>query len=277
MMQNQKVNSCIYKGNIRHRRFTPLDHVFEYPIFMLYLDLDELPALFKSKRFCSVDRLNVVSFYRKDFFHPDTPSLKQAVKDEVIRVFLDKEETAPEIATVRALMHVRYFYYAFNPVVFYYCFNGDDQLVAILAEITNTPWGERHHYVLPACHASGFMSHKVVSNQRHVYQFEKQFHVSPFNPMNMTYRWMFSAPDETLHVHMINTIQAGSDAPDINKKHFDATLKLERKEFHANISKTLIRFPFMTVKVVVGIYWQAFKLWVRQTPFYDHPGSGTDR
>lgn len=276
LSRNRKFESAVYTGTIRHRRFEPCSHEFEYPIFMLYLDLDELPALFKQKWFCSLEHFNVVSFKRSDYFCPEDPDLKHAVINKV-----ESESHSPEtIKHVRVLLHARYLNATFNPVVFYYCFDDKQKLIAILAEITNTPWGERHHYVLPinsitpdsATPAKGYAEK---GQNKHQFEFSKAFHVSPFNPMNMDYRWVFSEPGNALLVHMDNLMQQETTEPSahesVKQKHFDATLKLERHSFESEFSKILIQYPFMTVKVVLGIYWHAFRLWLKKAPFYDHP------
>lgn len=268
--------SAIFKGHIRHRRFEPTEHAFSYPIFMLYLDLDELPSLFEKKWYCSLSRLNFVRFKREDFLSPNEPCLKKAVLDTV------SEKVSPGLAnsitSVRALMHLRYLNVVFNPVVFYYCFDAEEKLIAIVSEITNTPWEERHAYVLPIGEdgwdtANPLPNYSLKGKEKHQFEFKKTFHVSPFNPMNMDYRWVFSTPSEKLFVHMDNFLQApNADSKDaMPSKHFDATLVMTRYDFDKNLAKTLIQYPFMTVKVITGIYWQALKLKLKGVPFYDHP------
>jgi len=269
-VKSTEFKSAVYVGKVRHRRFLPKTHEFNFPLFMLYLDLDELPQLFAQKWFCSLERFNVVSFKRKDFLSPEGLSLKEAVITKV-KASLGG---AVNIHSVRALMHVRYLNFVINPVVFYYCFNADNQAVAILAEITNTPWGERHQYVLPINDdlSNPSIKKEALGKNQFQYLFDKAFHVSPFNPMNMAYRWVFSLPENHLHVHMENRLKLLNDGENNEaEKHFDATLILERKEFRNEFSKILIQYPFITVKVMMGIYWQAFKLWLKRMPFYDHP------
>tara|TARA_R110001592_G_scaffold50259_2_gene155734 strand:- start:4405 stop:5259 length:855 start_codon:yes stop_codon:yes gene_type:complete len=269
-----KWQSAIYKGQIRHRRFEPKSHAFTYPIFMLYLDLDELPALIAKKWYCSFSGLNFVRFKRGDFFAPKKPSLKQAIIEKVADSVTP--DLAASIKSVRGLMHLRYLNIVFNPVVFYYCYDADDKLVAIVSEITNTPWDDRHAYVLPIGddHSEAPETsprYSLKGKGKHQFEFQKMFHVSPFNPMNMDYRWVFSQPGEKLFVHMDNLMNESEAVSTKQVKHFDATLVLNRYDFDKNLAKTLIQYPFMTVKVITGIYWQALKLKLKGVPFYDHP------
>ncbi|MFT7108953.1 MAG: DUF1365 family protein [Psychrobacter glaciei] len=266
--------SAIYKGWIRHRRFIPVVNRFRYPIFMMYLDIDEIRSIFSDKWYCSFNRLNLVTFKRSDYFNPAEPDLKQAVIDRVSDFYSAADISPPSISRVCMLGHLRYFNMVFNPVVIYYCFDNNNKLQAILSEITNTPWGERHSYVHPIsssqdlCNSELSVDSFTNNTQNHKFQFKfkKQFHVSPFNPMNMDYRWVFSEPKQSLHIHMDNHIQSNDGS-----KHFDATLVMESLSLSKNLAKTLIQQPFIIVKVVLGIYYQAFKLWLKRSPFYGHP------
>lgn len=259
--------SGLYVGQVRHRRFLPVTHEFNYRLFMMCLDLDEIAAVFKRKWFCSYNGINLVSFIRKDFYGDAETDLKISVVNRVAEFSNTQGLHLNPIDKVKLVTQVRYFNIIFNPVSFYYCYDKTGELQAILSEITNTPWGERHHYVLPIANPE---VNQV--NTKHIFEFDKQFHVSPFNPMAMQYRWVFSNLNERLLVHMDNTMANQQDI----EKHFDATLDLNYVGFDDNIGKLLIQFPFMTVKVVLGIYWQAFKLWIKRAPFYDHPNT-TDR
>jgi uncharacterized protein len=250
------VNSAIYTGRLRHRRFTPREHEFSYRLFMMYIDLAELDQVF-AKRWCwSVKRPALAWLKRSDYLGDPTTSLDSAVRDRV-----ELETGTRPRGPIRMLTHLRYFGLSFNPVTFYYCFDRDDACVEYtVAEITNTPWKERHAYVLPRT-----INTAVLGNTQR-FQFKKAFHVSPFNPMQMDYDWRFSAPGERLTVHMQN-LQNSS-------KVFDATLDVTRKPITAaSLAWTLIRFPMMTATVVIGIHWQALKLWLKRMPFYSHSKS----
>lgn len=268
----ENINSCIYKGEIRHRRFIPIINNFTYSTFMLYLDLDEVDHLFKAKWYTGLNRFNFVSFRRKDYFLPEEENLKKAVISKVNEYAKSHCKLELKIESVRLLTHVRYFNVIFNPVSFYYCFDKDENLIAIMSEITNTPWGERFVYVLLVGEDTQDRQYQLKGESHHRFQFDKQFHVSPFNPMNMQYNWVFSSPGEALNIHMDNTQQQNN----IIDKHFDATLSLKKYQWQNYFFKSLIQYPFMTVKVILGIYWQAFKLWIKKAPFYDHPISTTN-
>ena len=146
----------------------------------------------------------------------------------------------------------------FNPVSFYYCFDAADTHVeTIVAEVTNTPWGERHCYVLPQRMNAGRDGHGR-------YFPEKVMHVSPFMEMDVAYDWRFNAPGEMLTVHMENAREG--------RKIFDATLVLEREEITArSLARALAGYPLMTLSVMVAIHWQALKLWLKGAPVHDHP------
>ncbi len=249
--------SCIYSGQIHHRRFSPVENSFRYGLFMMYLDLRELPALFDRYRFWSAEKRNVAAFHRSDYLGDPSVSLDQAVRDLVA-----EHTGARPDGPVRLLTHMRYFGYCYNPVSFYYCFAGNGEgLEAIVAQIHNTPWGERHSYVL-----STARSEMIEDWMR--FRFPKVFHISPFMGMDLSYDWRFRVPGDTLDVKMIN-YENGT-------QFFDVTLSLSREEITArSLSRVLFRYPFMTVKVLGAIYWQAFRLLLKRAPFHDHPLSKT--
>lgn len=247
------MNSCLYEGWVRHRRLVPAPHAFRYRLYMSYLDLSEIDSLFRGRWFWSTRRSAPVAFRRADYLGDPGISL-----DEAVRGCVEKHTGIRPNGPIRALTHLAHFGYCFNPVTFYYCFDAAGRrVVNILAEITNTPWGERHQYVLEGSPSGS--THRV--RQR----FAKAFHVSPFLPMKLTYDWRFSEPGETLASHM--------DVMDDHRKLFDATLLMKRRPITAaNLARMLARFPLMTARASLGIYWQALRLYFKRTPFYQHPG-----
>ena len=252
--------SAIYLGKVMHVRHQPTPHGFGYPLFMLYLDLAELETVFAGRWLWSVNRRNVAAFHRRDFLGDATLPLDEAVR----RRYAEVTGVRPNGA-IRLLTHLRYFGLSFNPVSFYYCFENDragERLVGVVAEITNTPWKERHSYVLPLQSADG--DSLTANPAQFVWEFQKTFHVSPFMPMDCIYKWRLSPPASHLHVAM--QINQG------NVRSFDATLRLRRKALTGSeLARCLIRFPWMSLRVLLAIHWQALRLWLKGTPVFDHP------
>lgn len=228
-----------------------MDHQFTYSLFMMYLDLEELPGAFDGHTFWSARRPAPAWCRRADYLGDPRVPLDEAVRSEAEKL----TGVRPE-GPIRMLTHLRYFGYVMNPVSFYYCFDGESgQVHTILAQITNTPWGERHTYALTQPNSSA---------TTRAHDFDKQFHISPFMGMEQRYRWRFNEPGSRLHVHM--------ESREASEKVFDATLSLERVEISSRtLTAALISHPWMTAKVAAGIYWQALRLRLKGAPYHEHP------
>ena len=249
------VHSAIYEGQVRHRRFTPVENSFQYRLFLVYLDLAELDEVFRGRWLWSTRRFNIAYLRRRDHLGDPAVSIDQAVRD-LVEERLGTRPTGP----IRLLAHLRYWGHCFNPVSFYYCYAPDGERVeTLVAEVHNTPWHERHCYVL-----GGDLDEGVC--KWHRYRFPKAFHVSPFMDMTVNYDWRFKEPGGTINVHMVDFDQATGE------RIFDATLGLERRPITAGtLARVLVAYPLMTLKVVTLIHWQALRLWRKGATFYVHP------
>jgi len=244
------MESCIYEGQVSHARTTPVEHSFRYRLYMLYLDLAELPSALAASPLWSASRPALGWFRRADYLGDPREPLDRSVR----RLVESETGRAPQ-GPIRLLTHARYFGFCFNPVSFYYCFDAAGETVeTIVAEVRNTPWGERCCYVLDA---NGEPARRFST--------AKRLHVSPFMPMDVRYDWSFSAPARRLGVGMTVTREG--------RRLFTAALELRRAEMTPRrLASTLFRYPLMTLKVIAGIYWQAWLLKLRGCRTYAHPG-----
>lgn len=242
---------AIYRGHVFHKRFLPRNHQFTYGLSMVMLDIDRLADSFTQSRWWSLEKFNLISFFRKDYLGRNSGDLKTAVQAQIF-----KTTGQHFVGKVFLLTQPRYLGFVFNPVSFYFCYNEKDQLNYLLADINNTPWNECHCYVLTAESSSNEVSA----------EFDKAFHISPFMPMDLQYDWQFLIKDEYLTIHM-KLFRHGEE-------HFHADMSLHPEPLNKTTMADLPkRYPMQTLRIVGCIYWQALKLWFKRIPFYGHPNA----
>jgi DUF1365 family protein len=240
------VNSALYKGSVFHSRLVPKKHAFTYQIFLLWLNLDELDLLERSVKGFSTGSWAPLRFKRSDYLGQADKPLKLSVLEKMSE--LAQQQLS---GTVYLLGQMRTFGLYFSPVNFYYLQQSDGSFSHLLAEVSNTPWNERHCYLVDLAKQEDCA---------------KVFHVSPFNPMDMQYKWKISQPDQTLKL----TLSCHKEV-----KHFVASLNLSKIELNSkSLFNVLLSIPSMTIKTVFGIYWQALKLFIKGVPFYSNTAQG---
>lgn len=237
------LNSAIYRGTVTHCRHLPKKHRFHYHIFLFWLDLDEIERVKGEVKGISDRRFSPVNFRRSDYLGNPAISHKQAVLKRMSEL-----ASKPLLGKVFMLGQARMFGLYFSPVNFYYLQNAQGYFSHLLAEVSNTPWNQRHYYLVD-----------LKEQKSH----EKTFHVSPFNPMDMQYHWRVQQPNEQLNLLLSVAKQ---------ERHFEAGLQLKRQPLtSATLRTNLLSVPSMAIKTLFGIYWQALLLLIKGIPVYSYP------
>ncbi len=260
--------SAVYEGWIRHRRFEPVEHEFRYRLFLMYLDLDELPRVLDRYPLWSARRPAPSRFRRADFIGDPQRPLAECARDAV-----EEQTGARPAGPVRMLANLRTLGHVFNPVCLYYCFDAaGEQVEAVVADVSNIPWGERHPYVLARNGRQG----AVLAQE-----LDKALHVSPLMAMDQTYTFRASEPGQRLSVQIesrpvqrVHPLPGGQSVAPAggDSKQFDATLSLRRRELSGPLlSWMLLRYPAMSLQVVAKIYAQALRLKLKGAPYFPHP------
>jgi uncharacterized protein len=257
-------SSAVYEGWVRHRRFEPVQHAFRYPLFLMYLDLDELPGVLDPYPGWSARRRALARFRRADFMGDPQRPLAECARDAV-----EAETGDRPPGPVRLLAGLRYLGHSFNPVSFYFCFDSAGARVeAVVADVHNIPWGERHAYVLARGHSEG----TVLSDE-----FDKALHVSPLIGMEQRYAFRASEPSSRLAVHIESrpregAKQTGAADGSPAAKSFDATLALRRRELSRPLmTRLLARYPAISMQAVARIYAQSLRLKLKGARYFPHP------
>ena len=244
------MHSCLYRGRVSHRRGEP-EHQFSYSTSWAYFDLTEIDTVVQKCRLLSKRRFAAISFRREDHFGESGDSLMDSVREKLQR------ETQIELnGPVRLLTQFRHFGLFFSPLNVFYCFDSNEQLLAMIAEVTNTPWNQKHTYVL-------WEGNRVLGSKSR-YAHPKSFHVSPFMGMEADYHWKISAPSDSMNLS-IGSVRDG-------KRIFHADMNLQRVPItDQQLFRNVCRYPVASLQILGAIYAQAFRLWMKKCQFYPHP------
>lgn len=245
--------ACLYACRVMHARHAPIRYRFRYRTFSLLLDIDRLEAVDRMSPLLSVDRLNLLSFHRRDHLPPGETSLRGWI-DRVLKA----HGIDPAGLSIRLLCMPRVLGWGFDPLSLWFCETPDGRPAAILAEVHNT-FGERHCYLLPAADGDW-----PVRSRR-----GKVFHVSPFMGLDGHYDFSIGAPGEQLRIAI--TLNDGTS------RLMTASQTGRRLRLHTgSLLEQFLRVPFQTAKVLGGIHWHALKIWLRGVPFHSKPEPPTE-
>jgi len=231
-------------GQVRHRRFKPVEHGFAYKIFMVWLDIDTLQEQLAISPLSGYERSRLASFREKDHFGDASLPLRERLRQDAAAQGLKLPD-----GPVYLLTHLRYAGYCFNPISLYYCYEPEAREPSLVMAEVHSTFGESHNYWIEGDRADGIV---------------KRLHVSPFNTMDNQYDFRMGTPGETLAVHI--------DVASREGKFFDATLSLKWRPWtRANLHRVLAQFPLMTLQVIFAIHWEALKLFFKRLPIVPHP------
>ena len=247
------MHSCIYVGRVQHRRFSPTEHRFRYGLSLVYLDLEEVPGLLHGGCGLYQGHFSPGSFRRDDHLGDAATPLADSVRELVAAKTGDRP-----VGPIRLLTQLRRYGYYFSPLNLYYCFDRNgSEVQSVVAEVSNTPWREMHCYVL-------WSGNRVWSSERLRFHHSKGFHVSPFMDMDFDYHWRLNNPAQALKVNLANH-RSG-------QRVFAADMVLQRRPLtRVQNFRSWLRYPWSTAQVVVAIYYQALRLWMKKCPYYPHP------
>lgn len=237
----------IYQGTVSHKRFSPKHHEFAYQISMLGIVLDELDEVTSQHKLFGTQWFNPVQFNEKDYIKSEPGCLKERIASKVRR--LGGEWDGHKVLMIAQCRCLGIY---FSPVNFFYCFDKNEQCVLMLAEVSNTPWNERHYYLVNLENSNDPKINK------------KDFHVSPFMELSMNYHWHINSPSKKVFINIQNFTL------DTHEKVFEANMKLTKRPLKTfSLIKSWLTMPFTIVRIVTLIYWQATKLYLKRIPIVD--------
>lgn len=244
----KQLASALYQGAVAHRRLRPKTHKLRYSVFNILFDLDELPELDRKLRFFSYNRFNFFAFRDSDHGDGETPLR------EHVETILRKQGIDLAGGPIRLLCMPRVLGFVFNPLSVYFCYRPSGTLGAVLYEVSNT-FGERHNYLVPTSGST---------EPAYVQAATKRFHVSPFLPVDLHYRFRIAPPADTVsvsvHVHDEQGLLVAASLSGVRTELTDGAL-----------FKTFVAYPLLTLKVVAGIHWEALKLWLKGINVWTKP------
>lgn len=247
--------SCLYAGQVMHHRMKPSKHRFIYRVVSMLVDLEELPTLAQRLKFFSLNRFNLFSFHERDHGDGSDRPLIEQVRDTLRSKGLDLGKGRVEL-----LCYPRLLGYVFNPLSVFYCYDEQDRLAAILYEVSNT-FNQKHNYLIPVDDANADQIRQSCN---------KDFYVSPFISMATRYHFRLQPPRDRVAVCIRQT---DAEGPVLH-----ATFTGTRRALSdAALLKTFFRYPLMTLKVIVGIHWEALCIWRKKVPLQPRPTPPTER
>ena len=253
--------SAIYEGTVAHRRLEPVEHGLSYPMFMTLLDLDELPGALDPHPLWSARRPAPVRFRARDHLaagEGDPPRTPAELAARARRLAAEGAPGGAPTGPVRLLSMPRMLGFGFNPVSFFFLYDeGGERVESVIAEVTNTPWGDRHAYV----------ARRETEGGPILARFGKRLHVSPFNSMDQSYELEVGEPGSSLEISIRNRERG--------RTVFVAGLALERRELsRAEMTRVMRSYPPAALAALARIYWHGLRLKLKGVPHHPHPEAG---